>query len=346
MQRQVGRRSAMLAVASALALPAAVSSRARAAGPVALRVSSAAPPDKFGGHYLWFEPFAAALKAAVGDAIRLDYFPNAQLGKEADIVQQVKVGSVDMMITGTSNFAGVAAEIGALDLGYLFDDYAHCARAMDAGVGEFYDKVLTDRGGIHFLGLSFQVGARSVYTKVPITSLSQLGGVKLRVLPTQAFIETFKIMGAIPTPIPINELYTAVQTGVVDGFEHDPGTVNAYKLFEITKHCLLTKHLYSPMAAAIGRRGLAKIPQELMPAFRKAADEATAANRASVPAVEAEAMSDLRARGVGFTEMIPAERDRMKREMAERLYADFVRRYPATKAVFETIERTRTAGAT
>ena len=73
-------------------------------------------------------------------------------------------------------------------------------------------------------------GAPSVYTKVPVKSLAEIKGVKLRVRPTPAFIETFKIMGAIPTPIPFGEQYMAAPTGVVDGFEHDAATVLASKL--------------------------------------------------------------------------------------------------------------------
>ena len=74
-------------------------------------------------------------------------------------------------------------------------------------------------------------------------------------LPTPAFIETFKIMGAIPTPIPFGELYMAAQTGVVDGFEHDAATVLASKLNEVRKSCWLTEHLFSPMVVVIGKRG-------------------------------------------------------------------------------------------
>ena len=66
----------------------------------------------------------------------LEYFPNSQLGKEADVVQQVKIGSIDMMITGSSIWATVAPEFGMLDLGYVFDSYAHVARSLDGGVGE------------------------------------------------------------------------------------------------------------------------------------------------------------------------------------------------------------------
>jgi TRAP-type C4-dicarboxylate transport system substrate-binding protein len=160
------------------------------------------PPDKYGAHYLWYKPFEDNLKRLVGDEIKLEYFPNSQLGKEADVVQQVKAGSVDMMISGPSIWATIVPEIGALDLGFLFDNYAHAFKAIDGGVSTVFDKLLLDRAGVTVLGWGFQVGARSVYTKAPIKSVAELKGVKLRVLPTKAFIDTFTQIGAVPTPIP------------------------------------------------------------------------------------------------------------------------------------------------
>jgi tripartite ATP-independent transporter DctP family solute receptor len=342
MTRSITRRR-MLAVSAATAATAVIGpfTSARAAGPIVLRVSSSAPPDKYGAHYLWFKPFEDNLKRLVGDQIKLEYFPNSQLGKEADVVQQVKAGSVDMMISGPSIWATVVPEIGALDLGFLFDNYAHAFKAIDGGVSAVFDKLLLDRAGVTVLGWGFQVGARSVYTKMPIKSVAELKGVKLRVLPTKAFIDTFTIIGAVPTPIPINELYTAAQTGVVDGFEHDPGTVLAYKFYEVDKYCFLTRHYYSPMLAYIGKRGLSKITSDLMPKFMQAAAEATKQERADVPKVENEAVTELKAKGVVFTEMPPAERKAVADKVATTLYPAFASQYPVTKQVFEKIAATR-----
>jgi tripartite ATP-independent transporter DctP family solute receptor len=308
---------------------------------VALRVSSSDPIDENAAHYLWFQKFSTRIKAAVGDRIRFDYFPNSQLGKESDVVEQVKIGSTDMMVTGSSIWATVAPEIGMLDLGYLFDNYAHVAKAMDADAGQALDKILVDRTGVHVLGWGFHFGARSVYTKKPVARLADLKDVKLRVLPAPAFIETFKIMGAIPTPIPVNELYTALQTGVVDGFEHDPGTCLALKLYEIAKSCFLTEHLFSPMGAFIGKRALGKIPDDLKPAFDKAAAEATAEQRAIALDKTKQEIDQLKGFGVAFTPMPADEREAMQQAMAKQLYTAFAEKYPATKPIFAAIAAAR-----
>ena len=306
-----------------------------------LRVSSSDPIDDNAAHYLWFEKFSSRVKGAVGDRIRFDYFPNSQLGKESDVVEQVKIGSTDMMVTGSSIWATVAPEIGMLDLGYMFDSYDHVARAMDSSGGSALNRILADRTGVQVLGWGFHFGARSVYTKKPVASLADLKDVKLRVLPAPAFVETFKIMGAIPTPIPVNELYTALQTGVVDGFEHDPGTCLALKLYELTKFCFLTEHLFSPMGAFIGRRALAKIPDEVRPAFNNAAAEATAEQRAIALDKTKQEVDRLKGFGVAFTAMPGEERSAIQAAMSKRLYADFADKYPATKPIFAAIAAAR-----
>jgi tripartite ATP-independent transporter DctP family solute receptor len=262
-----------------LAAPALVT-RARAQEPVTLRVSSSYPTGERSSHYVWFQNFASYLKSEADDRIRFDYFPNSQLGGEAETVEQVKLGSADMMLTGPSIWATVAPEIGMLDLGYAFDSYAHLGKALDAGAGDALAKILADRTGVKIIGWGFHFGARSVYAKTPVARLADIRNMKLRVLPAPAFVETFKIMGAAPTPIPFNELYTALQTGVVDGFEHDPGTCLALKFYEVTKFCLLTEHLFGAMCAFLGKRAFAKIPDDLKPLFFKAAAHATAEERA------------------------------------------------------------------
>jgi TRAP-type transport system periplasmic protein len=336
------RRFLACASGAAAALAGPLPRRARAQAVVALRISSSLTPDQNSAHYIWYQRFAANVKNALGTRVTLDYFPNNQLGKEADVVQQVKVGSIDVMITGSSIWATVAPEFGMLDLGYVFDSYAHVAKALDGGVGASLGKMLYDRTGCTVLSWASHFGPRSVYSKKPIRTLAEVKGVKLRVLPTTAFIDTFKLMGAIPTPIPFNELYTAVQTGVVDGFEHDAATVLATKLYEVSKHCWLTEHLFSPMIAVMGRRGQAKLSGEVRPALLQAAAEATAYQRAHAAEKGRAAVEELKRLGVVFEPMAAAQRDSVRREMQAKLWTAFAAQYPVTKPLFEAIAAART----
>lgn len=337
---QAFTRRTLLGAAPLAALAAPTVLRAQA--PIAFRVSSSMPADGNSAHYVWFERFNARIKDLTGGRLRMDFFPNGQLGKEADVVQQVIIGSIDMMITGSSIWATAVPELGALDLGFLFDSYEHGVRALDQGkVGETLGKLLLDRKGVTVAGWGFHFGARCVYTKAPMKSLADLRAVKLRVLPAPAFIETFKLIGAVPAPIPFNELYTALQSGVVDGFEHDAASVYANRLYEVTKHCLQTNHLFSPMVAAMGRRATGKVPAELRDAFRQATAEATEYERGQAASKASGATDLLTAQGITFTPLPEADRRAIQAQMSEKLYAQFAREFPAAKAVFDAVAAAR-----
>lgn len=314
---------------------------ARAQSSISMRFSSSMTADDNAAHYVWYQHFLGALKASTGERFKIDYFPNNQLGKEADVVQQVKVGSIDLMVSGSSIFATLAPELGMLDLGYVFDSYAHVARAMDGPAGLQLNDILNKRSGCSILTWASHFGARSVYTKLPVKSLADIKGVKLRVLPTPAFIETFKLMGAIPTPIPFGELYMAAQTGVVDGFEHDAATVLASKLNEVVKSCWLTEHLFSPMVVVIGKRGMDKIPSDLKPAFLKAVADATAQQRSIATQKSAAAIEELKRKGLSFYPMAAAERSSVRSDMQKNLWAEFGKQYPVTAPLFAAIDSAR-----
>jgi TRAP-type transport system periplasmic protein len=339
----ISRRS-FVQTSSALSLAAAtlgVARIARAQAPIALRLSSSLAADDNSAHYAWTQLMQANLKSAVGDKIKIDYFPNNQLGKEADVVQQVKIGSIDMMTTGSSIWATVTPQFGMLDLGYLFDSYDHVAKALDGGVGAKLNEMLLKGTGCQVITWAQHYGARSVYTKQQVKSLAEIKNVKLRVLPTPAFIETFKIMGAIPTPISFGELYMAAQTGVVDGFEHDAATVVANKLNEVVKYCWMTEHLFSPMVCVAGKRAMDKIPAELRPAFLKAAADSTAQQRVIGATKGTQAIEDLKKLGIVFTPMAKNERDQVRKEMDEKLWTGFAKQYPETAPLFAAISAAR-----
>ena len=329
-----------LAPLAAVALPGIVTAQAPQT-PISLRFSSSMVADQNAAHYVWYQQLENNLKSGPASAIKLEYFPNNQLGKEADVVQQVKVGSIDLMVTGSSIWATVLPELGMLDLGYVFDSYAHVGRAMDGSVGTALNEMLQQRTGCTVLTWASHFGARSVYTKAQVKSLADVKGVKLRVLPTPAFIETFKIMGAIPTPIPFGELYMAAQTGVVDGFEHDAATVLASKLNEVTKSCWLTEHLFSPMVVVAGKRAMDKVPANLKPAFMKAVADATAQQRAIAGEKSGAAIAELKKLGMTFFPMAADERNSVRKQMETHLWSAFVKQYPATGPLFASIDKAR-----
>lgn len=339
MSKTVTSKRTFLKSGLALGGLALAGGRAHAQGAsVTLRLSSSLPNDPVNSaHTVWVNRFQSNLKSAVGDRIVVNYFPSDQLGKESDMVQQVRLGSVDMMISGTSIWATLMPEMGVLDLGFIFKDNDHCGRALDGKAGTLLGGMLADRTNVMALGWGYSLGARNVWTKNPVPNDAALKGVKLRVLPVPNFIATIKYMGAVPTPLPFGEIYTALQTGVVDGFEHDAPTALAGKFYEVAKHCALTQHIYNPQLPCISKRSFAKIPTDLQKPFLDAATEATKYQRTKAAETEAKAFDTLKGMGLTVNAM---DRAQLQKQV-EKLWVEFSAQYPSVKPVIDEISATR-----
>jgi TRAP-type transport system periplasmic protein len=330
-------RRALLQTVAVGAASFAAPGLVRAQPGLSLRMSSSLTADLNSSHFIWYDRFSKNLKASVGDKLSIAYFPNNQLGKESDVVQQVRLGAMDMMISGTSIWATAVPEMGVLDMGYLFQSADHVGKSLDGAAGATLSKLLADRASVVTLGYAYSMGARNVYTKLALKSAAELKGVKVRVLPVPNFVATLKLMGAVATPIPFGEIYTALQTGVVDGVEQDAPTVLAGKFYEVSKHCLLTQHIFNPVVPVIGKRAMERIPADLQKPFLEAAREATEYQRGQAGSTEVKAFEQLKALGVTVT---PVDRAALAKDVAP-LWADFTKQYPDIKAVVEAIQATK-----
>jgi TRAP-type C4-dicarboxylate transport system substrate-binding protein len=145
-------------------------------------------------------------------------------------------------------------------------------------------------------------------------------------------------MGAVPTPLPFGEIYTALQTGVVDGFEHDAPTCLAGKFYEVAKNCALTQHIYNPQMPVISKRSFARIPADLQKPFLAAATEASLYQRTQAAAIEQKAFAQLKTLGLTT---YTVDRAQLKRDVSSKLWGEFTTQYPATKPVVDEIEATK-----
>ncbi|MBS1157132.1 MAG: C4-dicarboxylate transporter substrate-binding protein [Proteobacteria bacterium] len=308
-----------------------------AAPVVKLRMASSLPADQNSAHYVWFERFQANLKASVNDAVEVTFFANGMLGKEADVVQQVRLGALDMMVSGTSIWATLVPEVGVLDLGYLFDNNDHAGRALDGKAGEALSGILLKKANIKTLGYGFSFGARNVYSKKPIKTQADLHGVKVRVLPAPNFIATLKAMGATAVPMPGGEVYSGLQMGVIEGVEHDAPSVLASKYYEVAKYCALTQHIYNPIVVAMNSASFERIPAQYKAAVLKAAAEATSYERMHAAGAESKAFDLLKKQGVTVTAV---DRESF-RKAVKPVWAEFSKQYPGVQPVMDAVEAAR-----
>jgi TRAP-type C4-dicarboxylate transport system substrate-binding protein len=333
MHSNLTRRRALTAAAGLLAAPAIVG-RARAA-PMRMRLSSSLPNDpKYANGRVYYDNLQAALQeAGLADKITVQFFPDNQLGQEIDVINQVKLGVIDMMVSGSSISANLVPLVGVFDLGYLFTSFPLQTKAFDEGAAKPVEEALLKGANIRIIGWAYNFGARSVLTRKKVEGPADLAGLKIRTLPNPIITECLRLMGAAATPLAFGEIYTALQAGVLDGMEHDPPTILASKFYETAKHYALTQHIFSPLATYFSDATYRRMDKALRDPFLDAAGKAAIATRKHGLAVEVEAIEVLKTDGVDVNQV---DRDAFRKRVEPQTEA-FMKQHPDSRPVVETI---------
>ena len=340
MARLVSRRPLLQAAAAAglgLVAAPAIIGRAQAAA-MKLKLSSSQPEDpKFGNGCVYYNNLVKHLKKnGLDEQVQVSFFPNNQLGQEIDVVNSVKLGVIDMMVSAPSISANLVSLVGVLDLGYLFDSYEQQTRAFDAGTGKVIENALIKGAGIRVVGWAYDFGARSVLARKPVHEPADLTGLKIRTLPNPVITECLRLMGAAATPLAMGEIYTALQAGVLDGMEHNPPTIVAGKYYETAKYFSLTKHIFSALAAYLSEATFSRMDPKLQEGFLASAKAAAADTRTDALAAEKEATDVLVQRGVTI---VDCDREAFKKRVAVQS-ENFIKAHPDAKPIIEAIRAT------
>ena len=168
-------------------------------------------------------------------------FGNSALGSEADAIEQVKIGAIEMARVGSAAFNNVIPETAVPGLPFIFRDMDHFRKAMYGSAG---DKLLANFEKHGFIGLAvLESGTRSIYSSKPIRTLDDVKGMKIRVQQSDLWVDMMKAMGANPTPIPYGEIYTALKTGLVDAAENNYPSYESQKHYEAAPIYSETQHV-------------------------------------------------------------------------------------------------------
>ena len=152
-------------------------------------------------------------------------FPSGTLGQEREVVQQLQEGLIDFMVSGTAIWGSVAPRLQAFDFPFLWRDWAHVHRVVDGPVGREAADYLERAVRMRPLAWGDSFGFRQVITRSrDVTEAGQLAGLKIRTIQSPIYVKAVELMGASPTPMAFGEVYTSLQTGVIDGYEHDAST--------------------------------------------------------------------------------------------------------------------------
>lgn len=287
------RKCAML-----LAVAALVSGTAFAATPRVLRSSDnhvEAYPTVQSVMYM-----SDLLSKATDGRLSIKVYHSDQLGQEKDVVQQVQFGVIDMSRCSFAALNNIIPETQVLSLPYLFKSVDHMHRVVDGAVGEEIFKAMEDKG---FIGLAYyDSGARSFFCKkAPIKTLADMKGQKLRVQQSDLAIAMVQALGANPTPMPPGEVYSAIQTGVIDGAENNWPSYHSQRFFEQAKYITYTDHQMQPDVLIMSKKVWDTLPAEDQAAIKKAAKDSVAKNRELWAAREKEAIDGVTAGGAIIT---------------------------------------------
>ncbi|SES20856.1 TRAP transporter substrate-binding protein [Rhizobium sp. NFR03] len=204
--------------------------------------------------------------------IKIEVSNNAVLGNEKDTIEQTRFGVIDMNRVNAAPFNNLVPETTVLGLPFLFRSTEHMHHTVDGPIGDEVLKAFEPHG---LVGLAFyDSGARSFYTtKKPIEKLEDLKGMKIRVQQSDLWIAMMQAFGANPTPMPMGEVYSSLETGVVDGAENNWPSYESARHYEVAKNYTLTEHSLNPEILVISKISWDKLTPEDQTLLRQAAKD-------------------------------------------------------------------------
>jgi len=247
-----------------------------------------------------YETFKQVLEAETKGAVEVQIFPSEQLGTEEQCAQMIKLGTLDVNINGTGGLAGFVPSIELYNLPFIFRDFQHMYRVLDGSIGQKISKdIETNLDGI-FLGY-LNSGVRNAWnSKRPIRTPEDLKGLKIRVMNSPIFVETWNTLGAQATPMAFGELYSALQQKVVDGAECDLVDILVEKFYEVTKYVSFTKHMFLPATMVFSKKRYDRLPADVQKAVMKAARNSVPVERKALETLTDEALVQLKQKGLEF----------------------------------------------
>ncbi len=229
--------------------------------------------------------------------LKIEIYPAGQLGGEREMIELLQIGSLAMTKVSSSPLEGFIDEMKIFSVPYLFKDNEHFWRALNSDIGK---RILLSGEPVFLRGLGFyDAGSRSFYSvKKPINTPDNLAGMKIRVQNSQSAIEMVNSMGGSATPIAWGELYTALQSGVVDGAENNPPSFFSSKHFEVAKYFTLDEHTMVPDLILIGKYSWDHLSPQQRNWVQEAMDESIVYQRKLWEQATIEAIEAVKAAGV------------------------------------------------
>ena len=256
---------------------------------------------------------AAAIKQETGGRFDLQIFPSSQLGSDTDTLSQVRSGGVEFFTLSGLILSTLVPAASINGMGFAFPNYDTVWKAMDGDLGA-YVRAQIEKANLDVMEKIWDNGFRQTTTSTkPIAGPDDLRGFKIRVPVSPLWTSMFEALGASPTSINFNEVYSALQTKIVDGQENPLAIISTAKLYEVQKYCSLTNHMWDGFWFLANRRAWQSLPDDVRTIVAKHVNAAAVKERDDVAKLNASLQQDLAAKGLVFNQPDPAPfRDKLR----------------------------------
>ena len=267
------------------------------------------------------------IREATSGRVDMKVFPANQLGSDTDLLAQVRSGGVEFFNLSTSILATLVPVSGIVNTGFAFPDYATVWKAMDGPLGTYIRESIA-KAGLVAPAKIWDNGFRQITSSTrEIKTPDDLRGFKIRVPPAPMLTSVFKTLQAGATPINFNELYSALQTKVVEGQENPLAIISSARIYEVQKSCSMTGHVWDGYMMLGNRRAWAALPEDSRHIISAELDRSGLDERADVAALNESLRKELSAKGIAFFDV---DRDAFRAALAKTsFYSDWRTKYGA-----------------
>jgi TRAP-type transport system periplasmic protein len=299
-RRRVLRAASAAWASSILARPA------RAAAEFEFKLGANTPET----HPLTLRLIEAAKEIGVRSSgrVAITVFPNSQLGGDPEMLSQVRAGGIDLLAAPSMTLSILVPLSGLPSVGFAFQSYDQVWAAMDGAVGDIVRDAI-GKAGVVPMKKAWDNGFRQITSSASrqLNSVDDLKGFKIRVPVTALLTSLFSGLGALPSSISYSELYSALQTHIVEGQENPLAQVSTGKLYEVQKYCALSNHCWSGYWILGNRRTLSGLPADLLAIVNESFDAAALRERADLLEMDRSLQGELTAHGMVFNKPDPVQ---------------------------------------
>ncbi|MFD1779517.1 TRAP transporter substrate-binding protein DctP [Fredinandcohnia salidurans] len=268
--------------------------------PIVLRLADNQPDDY--PTVVGDKAFAKLVEEKTDGRIKVEVYSGGQLGDEKSVIEQVQLGTIDFARVSASPLAEFSKNLGVLSMPYIFRDADHMWNVLNGEIGE---ELLVGMEEANMRGLVFyDSGSRNFYnSKHPVEKPEDLKGLKIRVQQSALVVDMVEALGASATPMAYEEVYSALQTGVIDGAENNYPSYYSVNHFEVAKYFTLDGHSRVPEILMISKKVWGELSAEDQKALKEAAMESQKVQIDSWAALVEEAKEKVEAAGNEVTEI-------------------------------------------